>query len=44
MGGELIGRAITDRPDLFVAASIQVGMVNPPDHRQEWLDPVRRGR
>jgi prolyl oligopeptidase len=28
-GGILIGRAITDRPDLFVAANIAVGMVNP---------------
>ena len=29
MGGILIGRAITDRPDLFVAANIAVGIVNP---------------
>jgi prolyl oligopeptidase len=28
-GGILIGRAITDRPDLFVAANIAVGVVNP---------------
>jgi prolyl oligopeptidase len=28
-GGILIGRAITERPDLFVAANIAVGMVNP---------------
>ena len=29
MGGILIGRAITDRPDLFVAANVAVGIVNP---------------
>jgi prolyl oligopeptidase len=29
MGGILIGRVITDRPDLFAAANIGVGMVNP---------------
>ena len=29
MGGILIGRAITDRPDLFAAANVQVGIVNP---------------
>jgi prolyl oligopeptidase len=29
MGGVLIGRAITDRPDLFAAANIAVGIVNP---------------
>jgi prolyl oligopeptidase len=29
MGGVLIGRAITDRPELFAAANIQVGIVNP---------------
>jgi prolyl oligopeptidase len=29
MGGILIGRAITDRPELFAAANIVVGMVNP---------------
>jgi prolyl oligopeptidase len=29
MGGVLIGRAITDRPDLFAAANIQVGILNP---------------
>jgi prolyl oligopeptidase len=29
MGGILIGRAITDRPELFAAANIQVGMVDP---------------
>jgi prolyl oligopeptidase len=29
MGGVLIGRAITDRPELFAAANIAVGMVNP---------------
>lgn len=28
MGGVLIGRAITERPDLFGAASIDVGIVN----------------
>jgi prolyl oligopeptidase len=28
-GGILVGRAITDRPDLFAAANIGVGMVNP---------------
>jgi prolyl oligopeptidase len=27
-GGILIGRAVTDRPDLFVAANIAVGLVN----------------
>jgi prolyl oligopeptidase len=29
MGGVLIGRAITDRPELFAAANIAVGIVNP---------------
>jgi prolyl oligopeptidase len=29
MGGVLVGRAITERPDLFAAAHISVGMVNP---------------
>jgi prolyl oligopeptidase len=29
MGGILIGRAITDRPDLYAAVNIAVGMVNP---------------
>jgi prolyl oligopeptidase len=29
MGGVLVGRAITDRPDLFAAADIGVGIVNP---------------
>jgi prolyl oligopeptidase len=29
MGGVLIGRAITERPDLFAAANIAVGIVNP---------------
>ncbi|HEY0992571.1 MAG TPA: prolyl oligopeptidase family serine peptidase [Kofleriaceae bacterium] len=29
MGGILIGRAITDRPNLFAAANIGVGVVNP---------------
>lgn len=29
MGGVLIGRAITDRPDLFAGARIAVGIVNP---------------
>lgn len=29
MGGVLIGRAITDRPALFAAANIAVGIVNP---------------
>ena len=29
MGGALVGRAITDRPDLFAAANIAVGVVNP---------------
>jgi len=29
MGGVLVGRAITDRPDLFAAANIAVGAVNP---------------
>jgi prolyl oligopeptidase len=29
MGGVLIGRAITERPELFAAAHIGVGMVNP---------------
>ena len=29
MGGVLIGRAITDRPNLFVAANVAVGIVNP---------------
>jgi len=29
MGGILIGRAITERPDLFAAANIAVGIVNP---------------
>jgi prolyl oligopeptidase len=29
MGGVLIGRAITERPDLFVAANVAVGIVNP---------------
>jgi prolyl oligopeptidase len=29
MGGVLIGRAITERPDLFAAANIDVGIVNP---------------
>jgi prolyl oligopeptidase len=29
MGGVLVGRAITDRPDLFAAANIAVGVVNP---------------
>jgi prolyl oligopeptidase len=29
MGGVLIGRAITDRPALFAAANIAVGVVNP---------------
>jgi prolyl oligopeptidase len=28
-GGILVGRAITDRPDLFAAANIAVGVVNP---------------
>ena len=29
MGGILVGRALTERPDLFAAANIAVGMVNP---------------
>ena len=29
MGGILVGRAITDRPDLFAAAHVAVGAVNP---------------
>jgi prolyl oligopeptidase len=29
MGGVLIGRVITDRPDLFAAANIAVGLTNP---------------
>jgi prolyl oligopeptidase len=29
MGGVLVGRSITERPDLFAAANIDVGMVNP---------------
>jgi prolyl oligopeptidase len=29
MGGILVGRAITERPDLFAAANIGVGFVNP---------------
>lgn len=29
MGGVLVGRAITDRPELFAAANIAVGLVNP---------------
>ena len=29
MGGILVGRAITDRPELFAAAHIAVGAVNP---------------
>src|SRR5207248_7206677 len=29
MGGVLIGRAITERPELFAAANIGVGLVNP---------------
>lgn len=29
MGGILVGRAITERPDLFAVANIGVGMVNP---------------
>jgi prolyl oligopeptidase len=29
MGGILIGRAITERPDLFAAANVAVGIVNP---------------
>ena len=29
MGGVLVGRAITERPDLFAAANIAVGMTNP---------------
>jgi len=29
MGGILMGRAITERPDLFAAAVIQVGVLNP---------------
>ncbi len=29
MGGVLIGRAITERPDLYAAANVQVGLVNP---------------
>ncbi|HTL32122.1 MAG TPA: prolyl oligopeptidase family serine peptidase [Kofleriaceae bacterium] len=29
MGGVLVGRAITERPDLFAAAQLAVGIVNP---------------
>jgi prolyl oligopeptidase len=29
MGGVLLGRAVTDRPDLFAAMNIQVGILNP---------------
>jgi prolyl oligopeptidase len=29
MGGILVGRALTERPDLFAAVNVQVGMVNP---------------
>jgi prolyl oligopeptidase len=34
MGGILIGRVITDRPDLFAAAVINVGLVNPLREQQ----------
>ncbi len=38
MGGILVGRAITERPDLFAAAHIAVGLVNP------LPEPARRAR
>jgi prolyl oligopeptidase len=49
MGGLLIGRVITERPDLFAAANVGVGFVNPsrlafaengPNQKAELGDPA----